>query len=199
VQLVGSVLQVSRSGAVDAALRDELGRLAGDMSCGLRLMLVVYNVDTLELPVPIADSVSSPALETCLAALCDAVAGSNGLFALSEHVACAALSACGHSYFLRQALALAISKVALIATCDHCSALAWAKRVLVGADTSRVGSRVFMFEALLLIAEVYDAAGFVEGCLSYLSEAVAIAERGPHHVKLALVRVCISVPGLLQP
>ena len=86
---------------------------------------------------------------------------------------------------LKAAISIAASRLFMIKGFDHAAALLWAKRGLAFSSTLSV-CQYYRFEASLLVAEIYEQIGYIEGALSYLGDVTSQVKAGPLYLKLIL-------------
>lgn len=80
--------------------------------------------------------------------------------------------------FMRASLCLGLSRLAMCKHDDLSLSLSLAKQAMGLLDRSKVYAALLSLEANILVAECYEQCGFIEGALTYLSDAAYIAKRG---------------------
>lgn len=83
---------------------------------------------------------------------------------------------------LRSAICVAWGVLLMCVYASHKRALVYAKLSLTMLDDS-IPNACLRLDSILLIANIYDAVGFVDGCVSYLAEAISITKHSPCSTK----------------
>ena len=172
----------------DSRISAELSTLLGELALLLRVMGTYYNVPALySFEISNCDDyIRQSWLRDCASKVQLLVESARSGEILSIEADFGTI--CGSrepSRALKAAVCIATSRLSMVLSADHLSAMTWAKQALYHTADAPLCS-LYRLEAVLLVAETYAQVGFIEGALSYLGEATSQVRCGPRFLQLTV-------------